>query len=144
MPKAGVVVRAATFHGENDDFSPSPSFAFSRNRDACGLLGCLRVEELNLRGLCASGGMKFLHVVADGAPVNRASMRYLLTFLDALCHLGELGKLFAFPATQLLNSYAYFEHLTQSSGRNFYAPESACYGGAMSSLIDELLLVGCI
>ena len=84
MPKAGVVVRAATFHSATGDFPLIPLFSFSRNREAKGLLGCLRVEDLNLKGLCAAGGMKFLHIVADGAPVNRASVRVLATFCRCL------------------------------------------------------------
>lgn len=70
MPRAEVIVRDAVYHCVGYDFELIPSLTFSHSRDAEGLLGALRLRDLNLKGLCASGGLKFLNVVVDGAAVN--------------------------------------------------------------------------
>ena len=70
MPKAEVIVRDAIYRCQGYNFELRPSLSFSHSRAADGLLGALRIRELNLEGLCASGGLKFLNIVVDGAAVN--------------------------------------------------------------------------
>ena len=78
-PKAEVIVRSVTYHAIRGDFEVIPVFSCPKDRSSAGLIASLKIDDLHLDTICASGRFCFIHLISDGAPVNRKAVRLVIT-----------------------------------------------------------------
>ena len=77
-PKADVIARSVTYHSTRGDFGTIPVFSCPLDSSSAWIVASLMIEDLNLDAICDSDRVRFVHLIIDGAPVNRKAVRLLL------------------------------------------------------------------